>query len=127
MVEHLQDYLKAAASLDGRDRVNVTDYNFLLKLFRPMQLERYIVDTYGFESGRLFNNNLYCLLVELASFIEPTIEQICIDYKVSRSTAERLIKTVSQWCFFKHNSPTKIVATDSAKDILALCGVNQKW
>lgn len=125
--EHIKDLLKACAALDGRDRVNVTDYNLLIKLLQPLQLERYIVETYGFEAGRVFDNNLYCILVELASFGHPTIQQICVDYKVSARTAERLIKTVSTWCWIKSNSPKWVLPTDRAKEILNLCGANQKW
>ena len=125
--EHIPDLLKACASLDGRNRVTATDYKFLIKLLQPLQLERYIVESYAFESGRVFNNNLYCILVELASFNEPTIDTICEDYKTSPSTARRLIDGVPEWVFVKTNSPTRIVATPEAKKLLDLCGVGQKW
>lgn len=125
--EHLPDLLKAGASLDGRIKVNVTDYHFLIKLLQPLQLERYIVTTYGFEAGRVFDNNLYCILVELASFGNPTVEQLCVDYKVSPRTAERLCETVQEWCWIKANSPKRVMPTEGAKEILDLCGVNQKW
>ena len=127
VIEHISDLLKACAVLDGRTRVNVTDYNFLIRLLQPLQLERYIIDTYGFEAGRVFNNNLYCILVELASFGDPSIEQLCVDYKVSPSTAERLCKEVEKWCWLKANSPRKVMPTDKAKDLLEIGGVNQKW
>lgn len=125
--EHLPDLLRASASLDGRMKVNVTDYHLLIKLLQPIQLERYIVTTYGFEAGRVFDNNLYCILVELASFKNPTIEQLCVDYKVSPRTAERLIGTVQDWCWIKANSPRRVLPTDEAEHILDIAGVNQKW
>lgn len=127
ILEHLPDLLKASASLDGRDKVNVTDYYLLIKLLLPLQLERYIVDTYGFEAGRVFNNNLYCILVELASFGTPSLLQICEDYKVSPTTAERLIKEVAQWCWIKDNNNKKVLPTEQTTNILDLCGANQKW
>lgn len=125
--EHLYDYLRACAALDGRDKVNVTDYNILIKLFKPLQLERHIIETYGFESGRIWSNNIYCIFVELASFGEPTIDQISVDYKCSPRTTHRLVATVPDWCWTKTNSPTRIVATDRTREIFDVCGVNQKW
>lgn len=127
VLEHIPDLLKACAVFDGRDKVNITDYNLLIKLLQCLQLERYIVETYGFETGRVFDHNLYCILVELTSFGNPTIEQLCVDYKCSPQTAERLCKTVSNWCWIKGNSPRRVLPTDGAKSILELCGVNQKW
>jgi len=127
ILEHIPDLLRASASLDGREEVNATDYRLLIKLLLPLQLERYIVDTYGFEAGRVFNNNLYCILVELASFGNPTLLQICEDYKVSPTTAERLIKEVSQWCYIKDDSPQRVLPTEQTSKILDLCGVGQKW
>ena len=125
--EHLPDLLKAAASLDGRTKVTVQDYNLLIKLLQPLQLERYVVETYGFEQGRTFDNNLYCILVELASFKEPTIRTICEDYKVSPTTAGRLIASVPEWCWIKSDGINKLMPTERAKEIMDLCGVNQKW
>jgi len=125
--EHLPDLLRACSALDDRRKVNITDYKLLIKLLQPLQLERYLVATYGFEQGRVFDNNLYCLLVEFASFGEPSLMQICEDYKVSPSTSESLIATVPQWCYIKTNSPKHIVPTDKCKEILNLCGANQKW
>jgi len=127
ILEHIPDLLRACASFDGRDKVNATDYRLLIKLLLPLQLERYIVDTYGFEAGRVFNNNLYCILVELASFRNPTLLQICEDYKVAPNTAERLIKEVSQWCYIKDDSPKKVMPTEQTQNMLDLCGAYQKW
>lgn len=125
--EHIPDLLKAAAALDGRTRVAVQDYKILIKLLQPLQLERYIVETYGFEQGRTFNNNLYCILVELASFNEPTIRTICEDYKVSPTTAGRLIASVPEWCWIKSEGINKLMPTERTKEIMDICGAYQKW
>jgi len=125
--EHLPDMLRAAAALDGRRKVNVTDYNLLIKLLKPMQLERYLIKSYGFEAGRVFDNNLYCILVELASFGSPTLLQICEDYKINPKNAEELILQVAEWCRIQGNSNKRVVATGDAEDILDICGVNEKW
>jgi len=127
VIEHIPDLLKATAALDGRTTVIKEDYKLLIKLLQPMQLERYIVDTYAFESGRVFNNNLYCILVELCSWTEPTLEQIAEDYKISPTTTRRLIQDCPQWVWLKTNSPTKVMPTEQTLHILELCGWKQKW
>lgn len=121
--EHLPDLLRACAVLDGRREINVTDYKLLIHLLQPIQLERYIIETYGFESGRVFNNNLLCVLVELASFKEPTIDQISEDYKINPTTAEALCKEQQQWCYIKEDKYKKVLPTEQTKKILDLCGV----
>jgi len=82
-LEHIPQLLKACAALDNRTKTNTSDYTLLYKLMKPMQLERYLVKSYGFETNRVFQNDTLCLLVELASHGNPTIETICEDYKVS--------------------------------------------
>jgi len=125
--EHLEALLKACAALDNRLKVKATDYKLLIKLLQPMQLERYIVDSYAFESGRTFNNNLYCLLVELATYGEPSVEVISDDYKVSPSTVIRICKTEAQWVWLKSGTPTRVCAKEDSQKILDIAGVYQKW
>jgi hypothetical protein len=127
ILEYLPKLLKACAALDGRTHVAQEDYRLLIKLMKPMQLERYIVTSYGFESGRAFENNTYCILVELASHGQPTIDTICEDYKVSPETVIRLAQSSPAWCWIQQNSPKKICPTEQADTILKLAGVNQKW
>ena len=126
-LEHIPALLRACAALDGRLDVTAEDYRLLIKLLKPMQLERYIVVSMEFESGRYFQNNTYCILVELISHGEPTIATIAEDYKISPSTVERLITASPEWAFKKTNSPTKVAPTDEAKRLLTLCGAWQTW
>jgi len=126
-LEHIPAMLKGCAALDNRENIIDEDYRLLIKLMKPMQLERYIITSYGFEEGRNFQNNTYCILVELVSHGEPTLNTIAEDYKISPSTVERLIATAPEWCYKKTNSPTRICPTPEATKILNLCGANQKW
>jgi len=127
ILEHLPKLLKSCAALDGRTHVELEDYRLLAKLMKPMQLERYLVQSYGFESGRTFDNNTYCILVELASHGKPSIETICEDYKVSPETVTRLIQSSPEYCWIKQNSPRHVMPTEHTDKILRLAGVNQKW
>ena len=127
VLEHLPKLIRACAALDGRTHTTPEDYRLLHKLMKPMQLERYILTSFGFESGRMFDNNTYCILVELASHGHPTIETVCEDYKVSPSTVERLAQSSPEWCWVKSNSPRRLMPTEQTEKILKLVGVNQKW
>jgi hypothetical protein len=127
VLEHIPMLLRACAALDGRSTVSNEDYRILAKLLMPMQMGRYVVDTFSFESGRSFNNNLFCMLVEIASHGEPSIDTICEDYKVSPSTVLRIAQELSPWVWVKANSPKKICPMDLTKQIFQTTGVNQKW
>ena len=92
-----------------------------------MQLERYIIRSFGFEAGRLFESDVYCLLVEIASHGEPSINTICEDYKVSPSTVERIALEKKEWVWMKSNSPRRMMPQPQTTKILNLTGANQKW
>ena len=125
--EHLPDLLKAAAALDGRSKVNRTDYNLLIKMLKPMVLERYLIKSYGFEAGRTFQNDLFCILVEIASHGEPTVDVICEDYKINPETVIRVAKENPVWVKLVEDKPMRVIPTDTCKHILKIAGVNQKW
>lgn len=127
VIEYLPKLLRACAALDGRTHVITEDYSMLIKLMKPMQLQRYLITSFGYESGRTFDNNAYCTLVELATHGNPTIETICEDYKISPPTVERLIQSAPEWAWIKVNSPKRVLPQEQTLKILKLAGVNQKW
>lgn len=127
VIEYIPKLLRACAALDGRHHVTNEDYHLLLKLLKPMQLQRYLIQSYGFESGRTFDNNAYCILVELATHGNPSIATVCEDYKVPPLTVERLAQSSGDWCWIKVNSPKRICPQEQTTKILKLAGVNQKW
>jgi len=127
VLEHCTDLLRAAAAIDGRRRVNASDYYTCIKLMKPMMLERFLMEKYAFEAGRVFQHNAFCILTELATHSDLTLDTVCVDYKVSPSTAERLIGTVSDWAFVLTNSPKRVMPTEYAKKVLRLVGVYDRW
>ncbi|MBW2672984.1 MAG: hypothetical protein JRD89_06135 [Deltaproteobacteria bacterium] len=120
--EHIPALLRACAALDDRTEVNSTDYSTLLKLMSNMRLERYLLDRYEFESALRFKHNEMCILTELASFNHLNIATICTDFKVSPSTAHRLLNNVSDWCTVVKG---RIVPTDLAMDVLETIGIRK--
>ena len=127
VIEYIPRLLKACAALDKRTHVTQEDYRLLIKLMKPLQLQRYLITSFGFESGRVFDNNLYCMLVEIATHGNPSIETICEDYKISPQTVERLAISLPDWVWIKVNSPKRICPQEQTTKILKIAGVNQKW
>jgi len=120
--EHLTDLLRACAALDRRTRIGVQDYHLLYYLMKPMVAERFLVDKSGFELGRWFNSNAFCILVELASYPELTPRHIADDYHVAPSTVNRLLSTVTEYCFLKSNSPEAVIPTKFGMKVLEVIG-----
>jgi len=125
--EHIPDLLRACAALDNRERVNKEDYEVLTKLMKPLTIERYIIESYGLEVGRNFLDDVFCLLIELATDPEVPIETICEDYKVSPKTIERIVQDKSEWFWIKKNSPRRLCPTDFTREVLRLAGAYDKW
>jgi len=126
-IQHIPEMLKAMAALDNRMKVKHEDYIILAKLMKPMQLERYILDSYGYEAGRMFDNNVYCTMIELATWGEPTIATIAEDYKISPRRVLSLAETAGDWCMVSPDEPKRLIQTEQCKQIFERIGVNQKW
>jgi hypothetical protein len=92
-----------------------------------MQLERLVINTSGFEYGRWFENNLYCVLVELASHHPCTLDTVCEDYKIPPETVINLIEPMHRWVKVKMGTPRILIPTDYTKHIFDIIGVNQRW
>ena len=121
-LQHLHLLLRASASLDSRKEVNETDYALLNILMRPMIAERYLFTKTGFEEGRVFDKNLASLIVEFASWSRVDVDRIVRDYKVSPSTAYRLLHSLNGWLELKSGS---VLPSESLKKILREIGVRK--
>lgn len=91
VTEHLIDLLRATAALDSRRAVENQDYMVLRDLMRPLSLEHYLLDKYGFESGRNFKNNMLAIMIEVASWNKLTVYRVARDYKLSPHRAGELL------------------------------------
>jgi hypothetical protein len=126
-LEHLPDYLKAAAALDGRTEVTTADYRALIRLFKPMAIERYLIKSFGMESGRTFLTDVFCLLTELATDPMVPLTTVSDDYKVSPKTIERVVQDYPEWFWIKQNSPRMLMPTKFTAEILKEAGVRHEF
>jgi len=125
VLEHLDNLLKAVAALDDRQDVNNLDLQLLYKLMKPMTVERYIFHKEGFETGRWMDNNLCAILVEYASWKNVNIERIARDYKVSPSTAYRLLHKASEWFVESQVKSKMLIPKPELKRVLKEAGVER--
>lgn len=125
VLEHVDNLLKSVAAIDRRQDCKLEDYQLLLKLMKPMTVERHIISKYAFESGRTCENNLLAVLVEFASWPSVNIERISRDYKVSTSTTYRLISEIHEW--FEPSEPMskKLVPKKELVKVLKEAGVER--
>ena len=125
--QHIKKLLQAAASLDGRAKVSLRDYRLLIKLLKPMQLERYLLESEELEGACRFNKNACVIFGEFATHGTPTILTIAEDIKRNPDTLEKTIKTLPDYCFIQIGSPSKLMPTENTLKILNTAGVNEKW
>ena len=120
--QHLEDLLKSSAAWDGREKVEDDDYNMIHALSGPLTLEKHLVSKTGLELDRTLELNLLALLVELASWREPTVARICRDYKVSPQTVKRVIEYLPEYFRWEIEGPTRITVLPKTIEILQEAG-----
>jgi hypothetical protein len=120
--EHIPDLLKATAAWAKRKQVSEEDARVLFWLLQPMALERFLLEKTGFETNIWFRDNVFCILSELASFNDLTVEQICRDYHISPSTVYRLLEQNKEWCWVKRDKKAVIKPTKAAYEALTAAG-----
>lgn len=95
--EHTTRLLKAAASYDDRQEVTNADAELVFQILRPMIVEQYATVKEGLGGQRMLNDDLICLLVELASYGEIGIQDLAENYKVSHSSAYKILHQYDAW------------------------------
>lgn len=89
--EHTSDLLRAAAALDRRYRVDRNDYNLMLKLLLPLNIEFLVTSKRELESGRIFVPDRLAILTEFFTYGNFTLEHLSRDYKLSQSQCYRIM------------------------------------
>lgn len=124
-LEHLDSLLKSLAALDKRQDVINADLKLLLKLLKPMTVERYIMHKIGFEVGRYMDTNLAAVLVEFASWKNINVDRIARDYKISPSTVYRLLANIKDWFVESQVQSKVLVPKPALKKVLKEAGVER--
>ena len=123
MKEHLSDLLRASAALDKRRKVNISDYNLLLKILKPLKLERLVSDKTDLEGERYLNNNQLALLTEFATYGQFTLKQLAKDYQMSQSKCYTIMnKYANDWKVVS-KTPTTYAPSEDLRKILREVGI----
>lgn len=120
--EHLTDFLKACAALDGRTRILTKDLELLWYLMLPMRLEQYMMIKHSLEANINFQNDHLCILSELASYENLTIKEIMNDFHISQHNAKDIIFKLDDIVMMEPEYPFRILPTEVARKILLECG-----
>jgi len=123
VTEHLVDLLRATAALDNRREVENQDYRILLGLMKPLTLERYLVDKFSFESGRVFKNNILAVMIEVASWNKLTVHRVARDYKLTPKRAGELLSALGTGVITADPFSGVIKPSDDLKRVLKEAGV----
>lgn len=116
--EHMADYLRASASLDGRHHVDDSDYDTVLHLLRPMILERVLMTKTDLEGGRDFNANLLCLAVEFTTYGTFPLDILAENYKISNATAIQIMRQSQRYAHMLETSPITVQPTPEMQRIM---------
>lgn len=94
--EHVEDFLKASAALDGRKTVSEIDVKTCLELTRPMRLEKTLVWKQGVASEKEFLVDHCYMLTEFATYKIPSYEQLATNWFVTEKSVKRILQNVSE-------------------------------
>lgn len=120
--EHMADFLRAAALIDGRNTVTHADYDEVLRILTPMVAERFLMEKSELDGGRMFNASLNFLMVECASYGSFPLDIIVENYKVNEAVARGLMRSMNNYVDVQTNSPTMVIPKDNMQRILKLVG-----
>lgn len=124
-MEHMTDYVIAAAALDGRNKIENADYDVVLHFLRPMLVERVLMSKRALEGERDFNANLLCLLVEFATYGEFSLDTLSENYKISGAVAQSLMRQQSRYVQLVTDSPTVVKPTPEMLRMLTALQVQE--
>lgn len=120
--EHLTDFLKAAAALDGRKRVTLEDYKVLLEITRPMRLENQMLWKTTIAGEKQFLVDHFYLLSEFATYETVSLEQLASNWFVTANSLHRILQNVKELYTILPNDLENIHMREFTQEILKESG-----
>lgn len=116
--EHIEDFLKASAALDGRKQVTEQDVKVVLELTRPMRIEKTLVYKQGVASEKEFLVDHCYMLTEFATYGVCTYEQTASNWFVTTKSVKRILHNVAELWTVRPKDDQNIYMKDLTKQIL---------
>jgi len=120
--EHIEDFLKASAALDGRKQVTESDVKVCLELTRPMRLEKILVYKQGVASEKEFLVDHCYMLTEFATYGICTYEQLASNWFVTVKSVKRILHNVAEMWTVRPKDDSNVYMKAVAKDALKESG-----
>lgn len=121
--EHVHDLSRAIAAFGGRAQVNDDDLRILQWLLEPCSVEGELLVKEGFGSNATLNANLLYLLVEFASYGNPTKAQIGEDYFMRPSQVQRVLSRMADYFYAPPKEAGRLYPTELILHLLEEAGV----
>jgi hypothetical protein len=121
--EHLKALLQAAAALDGRDRVNRSDYQVVARLLRPVLVETQLVYKDHLEGKAQLDALAVYLLGEFASYPRLTLRDLALDFCLSTVQAARVMAQATKWARLERQSEISFRPSSAMETLLQIADV----
>jgi hypothetical protein len=118
-IQHLDDLLRACATLNEHGKVEVEDLEVVEFLSRNFRLEREIYYKRDLEGPRKLDVNVIPILSIIASYGTRSLEDIMIEFQVRKSRAYEIVKENSVYAQFKDEV---LIPTNYAIELLRSIG-----
>jgi len=126
VLEHLSSLLKAVAALENEKEVKLEHKDFLKSILKPMLVESYVVSKKQLEAERYLDYNLFAVMVEFATYDKLTLQQIALDYKISKATAFRILEAYPDYFLTIKRHPDVKKPSDKLIKILLEVGAKEE-
>lgn len=122
-MEHCHDLLRAVAALGRNPQPGLLELEILLALMRPLTVEMELIERQGFGSKATLNDNLLYILVEFATYFDPTYDQIAKDYFFKPSQVYRILEHMISWFEKIDTNPVRLQPSARMEVLLQRAGI----
>lgn len=120
--EHLTDFLKASAALDGRKTVKAIDLEVVNEITRPMRLENQLLWKNSIAGEKEFLVDYFYMLSEFATYKKLDLEQLASNWFVTPKSLGRILQNVKELYAIKPNDTKYLYMTDITEEVLKDAG-----
>jgi len=96
--EHMNAYLNASAKFNDRIKVTRADMWLIWQLSRNFRIEPEIMNKYSLEGSRDIDPNLLPLITALATYKNPTIQELVYRYGVKATRMYEIVGELKDYC-----------------------------
>lgn len=124
--EHLTDFIKTSALINGRTNVEQADIWLIKTICGCFYIETELFNKKDLEGERLLDVNIIPLISYIVTFGEVPLEQLMMETQVKKSRLYEILQMNRQWVrLIKNKGKQLIIPTPACKGLLKDIGENQ--